>query len=532
MLVPEKAIRLLYGKVKREWKTAFLSCVLLGLMIHMPMLLSDIPNHDGLDSMYFDQNMITSGRWFLMVACGFSSFYTLPWVIGILGLFFLGCTSAALCELLDVRKTWAVVLVSGLLVSFPALASTFAYVFTLDGYMLAMFLAVLGVLFTKKYPHGYVPGAVCLAFSMGTYQAYLSFAMILSVFVVLRLFGWEDGSIHGKETTAGKRREASVREAILGALHYLYMGVLGGGLYLVLLQVLLKIQGKKLAEYQGIDSMMSGAAEGGGVLAAVAEMYRDFLGFTLKGNILFQNGISMAACVLLAVILAAAVFLLFWRRKYWKNPLRLVIMILLVIALPVATNIILLISPAVTYHLLMRYQWVLYLIGIVALIGGCDFGKAGIWLEWGVCLSAFVLVFYFGITDNIAYSNLQKKYEKTYAYCVRLVDRIEQTEGYYPGIPIAMIGVVGEEQYPVTDLTLPVTANMIGMNGDILLYRGDNYRLFAKNYLGATLNILPAEAMEEMYYSQEYIDMDSFPGADSIRIIDGVMYIKTENATR
>jgi len=531
-LVPEKAIRLLYGKVKREWKTAFLSCVLLGLMIHMPMLLSDIPNHDGLDSMYFDQNMITSGRWFLMVACGFSSFYTLPWVIGILGLFFLGCTSAALCELLDVRKTWAVVLISGLLVSFPALASTFAYVFTLDGYMLAMFLAVLGVLFTKKYPHGYVPGAVCLAFSMGTYQAYLSFAMILSVFVVLRLFGWEDGSIHGKETTAGKRGEASVREAILGALHYLYMGVLGGGLYLVLLQVLLKIQGKKLAEYQGIDSMMSGAAEGGGVLAAVAEMYRDFLGFTLKGNILFQNGISMAACVLLAAILAAAVFLLFWRRKYWKNPLRLVIMILLVIALPVATNIILLISPTVTYHLLMRYQWVLYLIGIVALIGGCDFGKAGIWLEWGVCLSAFVLVFYFGITDNIAYSNLQKKYEKTYAYCVRLVDRIEQTEGYYPGIPIAMIGVVGEEQYPVTDLTLPVTANMIGMNGDILLYRGDNYRLFAKNYLGATLNILPAEAMEEMYYSQEYIDMDSFPGADSIRIIDGVMYIKTENATR
>ena len=92
MLVPEKAIRLLYGKVKREWKTAFLSCVLLGLMIHMPMLLSDIPNHDGLDSMYFDQNMITSGRWFLMVACGFSSFYTLPWVIVILGLFFLGCT--------------------------------------------------------------------------------------------------------------------------------------------------------------------------------------------------------------------------------------------------------------------------------------------------------------------------------------------------------------------------------------------------------------------------------------------------------
>ena len=70
------------------------------------------------------------------------------------------------------------------------------------------------------------------------------------------------------------------------------------------------------------------------------------------------------------------------------------------------------------------------------------------------------------------------------------------------------------------------------MNGDSLLYRGDNYRLFIRHYLGAALNILPADAMAEMYYSEEYTAMDSFPGKDSIRIIDGIMYIKTENVTR
>ena len=182
MLAPENGIRMIYGKIKREWKGAFLTCFLLGLVVHMPIMLSDIPNHDGLDSIYFDQNMITSGRWFLMAACGASSFYTLPWVIGLLGLLFLSCTAAALCELLEIRKIWAAALAGGMLVSFPALASTFAYVFTLDGYMLAMLLAVLAVLFTKKFRYGYVPGAVCLSFSMGVYQAYLSFAMILSIF--------------------------------------------------------------------------------------------------------------------------------------------------------------------------------------------------------------------------------------------------------------------------------------------------------------------------------------------------------------
>ena len=116
-------------RIKPKWKTAFLSAFFLGLLIHLPILLSDIPNHDGLDSIYFDQNMITSGRWFLTVACGASSYYTVPWVIGLLGLFFLGLTSVCLTELFQVEKLWAVVVISGLLVSFPALASTFAYVF-------------------------------------------------------------------------------------------------------------------------------------------------------------------------------------------------------------------------------------------------------------------------------------------------------------------------------------------------------------------------------------------------------------------
>ena len=46
---------------KREWKLAFLSTFLVGLLCHMPIMLRDIPNHDGLASMYFDQNMIAYG---------------------------------------------------------------------------------------------------------------------------------------------------------------------------------------------------------------------------------------------------------------------------------------------------------------------------------------------------------------------------------------------------------------------------------------------------------------------------------------
>ncbi|MCM1056997.1 MAG: glucosyltransferase domain-containing protein [Firmicutes bacterium] len=503
-------------KVKKEWKTAFLAAFVTGLLVHMPAMLSDIPNHDGLSSIYFDQNMITSGRWFLMIACGFSSFYTVPWVIGLLGLFFLGMTAAALTELLELKRKWAIVAVSGLLVAFPALASTFAYVFTLDGYMLALLLAVLAVLFTKKYRYGFLPGALCLAFSLGTYQSYLAFAMILSIFAILALAMEQTGLL----------------EKVKRGLRYLYMGALGAVLYYVILLVLLQLQGKELDTYQGISGLSQGGAQGG-LLERIAGMYRDFAAFSLRGNVLWNNWISAAAWLLLICGGLATVILMAAKRKWWKSPWFFVIIVVALLALPIGADVILMVSPSVNYHLLMRYQWVLFPIGLIALVerraGEIRGGAA---LEWAAFGAAFVLVFFYGVMDNIGYSNLNRRYEKTYAYCVRLLDRIEQTPGYYQGIPIAMIGVVGDEQFPATDVTLPVTSGMIGISGDVLLYTGENYRLFIQHYLGATLNILPAEAMAEMYYDEAYMAMDSFPGENSIQIMDGVMYIKTENIHR
>lgn len=508
-------------KIKFQWKLAFFSAVCIGMLIHMPALLADIPNHDGLEFVYSSQNNISSGRWFLTVACGFSSYYTIPWMIGLLGLVYLGLTAAVLTEILELDKNWAIVLCSGLLVSFPALASTFAYVFVLDGYMFAMLLAALSVLLTKKRRLGFFGGAVCLAFSLGTYQAYLPFAMILCLFALVIQF---DG-------------EGSVAEKVKSAFRYFGMGALGAVLYFVILRVLLLLEGRELVDYQGISGAASQAPGLSGLLSNLIGMYRDFFAFTLKGGVIFHNAVSFGALMLLALSALLAGLAVAKSRKWWKNPWFFVIMVGVAAVVPLATNAVLLLSPDVTYHLLMRYQWVLYLIGLTAFVSkGADVAKRGAALEWAALLAAFVLVFFYGLSDNIAYYNLQKRYEKTYAYCVRLLDRIEQTAGYYPGIPVAMVGVVGQEQFPITDITLPVTAGMIGMSagesGDILLYTGVNYREFMEHYLGATLNILPPEAMAQMYYSEEYIAMDSFPGKNSIRIIDGIMYIKTENVNR
>ena len=516
MMTPGQLIDYLKSHCKQKWKIAFISAFLIGMLVHMSVLLSDIPNHDGLDSMYFNQNMITSGRWFLMVACGFSSYFTIPWVIGVLGLFFLGLTAVVLTELLDIQDNVTVVLISGLLTTFPALTSTFAYVYTLDGYMLAMLLSVLAVLLCKKYGKGFIPGGLCLGFSLGIYQAYLPFAMILCMYMVICIC----------------LENLSIKEKAKQIFRFLYMGMIGVAFYYIMLQILLKIQGKQLASYQGINGADNGNI---GLLQKIYTAYRDFAAFLIKGKILFNDVISFGAVLLLIASVLLCLFGLCKKRKLWKKWQFFVIIGLLLCSLPMVSNYILIVSPMVNYHLLMRYHFVLFLIlGIAFVDKYLEKGK-GKWIvvtNWCAVLGVGILVFHFAVTDNIAYSNLQKKYEKTYAYCMRLLDRIEQTEGYYQGIPIAMIGVVGDEQFPTTDISGKVTDHMIGMNGDSLLYTGENYEKFMKHYLGATLNILPPEAMETFYYSEEYQAMDSFPGQNSVKIVDGILYIKTENTQK
>ena len=515
-------------QLKKKWNslhfTAFICTVILGLLIHLPAMLSDIPNHDGLSSMYFDQNMITSGRWFLSVACGFSSYYTVPWIIGLMGLFFLGCTAMALTEILEIKRRGVAALCGGILAAFPALASTFAYVFTLDGYMLALLLAVLAVLFTKKYDKGFLAGAICLAFSMGIYQAYLPFAILLSLYQVLLLLA--DGAF---SKDAGK--------TVGKVLKYLGMGVLGAVLYYGILKVLLLIQGKELASYQGIGEV--GTSGAGGLLESIKAIYVDFAAFTLRGGILFQNPFSLVALICLLIAAVCVLFCLADLGKWWRKPIFYAAVALTLLALPMCTSCIRLVSPELNYHLLMRYQWVLFPICLLAFCDShlekCD-GK-GSWrgkalTEWVLLVSGAVILFCYGLTDNIAYTNLEKKYEKTYAYCLRLLDRIEQTPGYYQGIPVALVGVVGEDPFPKTEITGDVTGNMIGLSGDMLLYTGENYEVFIRNYLGATLNIVDVETMGEIYYTEEYVEMDSFPAPDSTKVVNGILYVKTENKRR
>ena len=92
-----------------------------------------------------------------MTSCGISSFYNLPWVNGLLALVFLGLTAVVITELFSIRKPLAAALAGAVLASFPAVTGTFVFVYTIDGYMIALFLSCLAVLLAVKVRWGFAP---------------------------------------------------------------------------------------------------------------------------------------------------------------------------------------------------------------------------------------------------------------------------------------------------------------------------------------------------------------------------------------
>jgi len=506
--------------LKKEWKVAFFSAFLMGVLIHLPAFISDIPNHDGLASMYFDQNMITSGRWFLSVACAFSSFYTIPWVIGLFSIFWISITCVLLVEIFEVHNSIHIIILGGIFVSFPALASTYAYIFTADGYMLGLFLSVLAVYLVKRYPEkGFIVGGICLAFSLGIYQAYISLTMLLALYILVNHF----------------LKVNDIKSNLVYTCKTLGMGLIGAVLYYVILRFLLVIEGKTLDTYQGISDM--GFSDVGNPISLKA-IYIDFLDFIFKSKVI-MNTWPIAVLLGLIVILAFLCLCSMVKEQgLLRNLYFYLITIIVILITPICFNVILIISPHVNYHLLMRMQYVIIIYFSLAILfkrseefsAGSKFDNIA---QWFVCIAGIALIINYSVVDNIGYSNLEKKYEKTYAYCLRLADRIEQTPGYYTGMPVVMMGVVGDWNYPTTDLTEDVTGNMIGLSGDYLCYTAENYKQFFANYLGITIDVVDQETIGQIYLDDKiYYELDSFPGEHCTEVVDGVLYVKTENALK
>lgn len=515
-MTTDDIIKKIIARIKPQWKAAFWGCFLIGIFTYMYFMTGNFLTLDSMWNLYSDQDMITSGRQFLTYACGISSFYNLPWINGVLAILFLALSSVVVVDSFDIESRVGAVLVGGLLVTFPAVASTFCYMYTVDGYMLAVLLAAVAFWVTDKKKNGYLAGIILLGISIGIYQAYLSFTIILCILRLLIDLVEKD----------------SIKEIWYKIWRYVVMGIGSYIFYVITLKLMLKLKDVEMSGYQGTDRIGSFAI--GELPAGLIEAVKSFGRFALPSNrVLYGVGFSNYSVLIIAVLTVILFLIFFIQNKRYQNIWRIVFAIVLVCTIPIGMNIVNVLSPHTFFHLLMRYPWVLFFVFTIVLVEKMPVTdkRWRAFLQKGLVLVTLVttigLIFWFGVRANIVAFNMNEKYEKTYAMCVRMVDRIEQTEGYTTDTKIAVLGGgLSEWNYPSTDITQHDLTGYWGVYGTMCISDTGSFQEFAKHYLNVTLNTASATEHVEIAQTEAFMQMPNFPAEGSVGFIEDVLVIK------
>lgn len=236
-------LKALWTRISPPQKAAFFGCFLSGYLVHLYVFTNIIPNSDGLSRIFDPQQMTVSGRWFLHFASYFNGFTQMPAVIGLFSVLFLALAAALAVSLLGIRSRALSALSGALMAAFPAVGYTFLYLFTASAYCFAIFLAVLSVSLARRGRWHWLAGCLLLACSMGTYQAYVTVAIGLSLLVIFR-----------ETLDPSASFSATLR---LGVRLMLFLAA-GAVLYYGILLVFLQVKDLELLSYLGMDAASSG----------------------------------------------------------------------------------------------------------------------------------------------------------------------------------------------------------------------------------------------------------------------------------
>ena len=525
--------------VKKSWKIAAVSAIIFGFLVHTYKFTNNFPYFDSFYNFYSSQYMVASGRWFLSAACGLSSFFDLPWLVGIFSIGYMALAAAAVAEVFRMENPCLIVVSSALLVSFPAITETMFFEYTADGYMLAMFLAAMSVCCSRVEALGNWKSlgiaALCLCLTCGIYQCYLAFAFILAVcYFVGKLL---EGDLDNKTCLRW-----------VGTQAILYLSALL--VYFAVWKGLLKYHGLAEAAYQGIDEM--GVLNGQHLLNAVRSSLLSFVAFLVERNPL-EHGWTVYSA--LSCLTCAVFFMMFGigciRGKLYRRKLPFALALLCLAAVPFGCYICYFITPSVFYTTRM-VQCIAVLFVFTGVL--CERWMEGSGKNLVLCLLIAVAMKN-SVMANVCYTFLDRSYERSYATMTEMASRIHMEDDGTAKY-IAFIGSLDEmpEEAELDNSRLGTLGPLKTVSKAPVVYH-DHMALFLSQYTDFTLsyyriNREPFPLMEisdaapiphdytirfplvdtqreyALQSSEEVASMGIWPAKDSVRCIGDTIVVK------
>ncbi len=500
--------------VKRDWTFTFLSTFILGMLIHVYKFTNTLINHDGVYNYYSNQNIVGSGRWFLSIACGMSSYFDLPWINGLFSIIFIALTTVIIVDIFEIKNKFLMVLISGLMVAFPGIIETFYFEFTADGYMMAMLFAALSVRLSlfgdnKKWHKVIAAGMICL--SCGIYQAYVSFAMVLALCYF---------------ATELLEQAYTLPEYLRWIKSQIIIYICGLASYFVIWKVCMFVQNVQANAYQGINEV--GRLSVSLIVSAIINTFRTWFCFIFEWNV-FKHGWTLYGVLNVIFLLLAlgVLFVAIKKSKLYKQKIQFVFFVLCIFLMPFASCIWYFTSASVVYRPMMLQSICVIYVWIALLF---DRWVAEKWSTFAGVLM-LLIVFNNGIQANVAYYHLDKCYEYSYAIGLEMMSRIHLLDNGELE-HIAVVGNIAGEVCLGGDAYEESRLQLLGqLLENNLLFDQEHTVLFLSNTFRLELPAVSSDELQLLEKSEKVKEMTCWPDAGSVKVIDNTIVIKLSDGS-
>lgn len=503
----KRLLELYYKKFKKEWKIAFLSTIIIGLIAHIYKFTNYLPNHDRVYGFYGSENVIGSGRWLLSIACGLTSYFDLPWVNGIVSLFIIAITVVILIATFEIKNPILILLVSGITVTFPGITETFFFEFTADGYMFAMLFAAISVnlsMIGKNRWNHYVVPMVMVCCTCGIYQAYVSYALIFAIcYFMLSIL---DGNFTRAEYIRWIIRQAAIY-------------VIGLCMFFVLWKGLLFLQNTQINAYQGIDSMTLSVSN---IIHGIKNSLTTSIRIFIEWNII-KHRVTLYAIlnIVFLLLFIYGIICAIIKTKLINRMEELVLFGLCLVSIPFFVCIWSFISDEVGYRPMMLQSISLLFIYMAILYERyCTFK-----LKDMLAILLGIIIFNNIIIANICYFYMNRCYDNSVAVATELVSRIHLMD-----VDVSKIRVIGERTSEVNLIIAEEHAEKIPMMAQLLetdLFLDEIHLVRFMNELFFENYSIVSNGWENESGRNEFIQqMGIWPAKDSVQVLDNTIVIK------
>lgn len=498
---------------------ALFSTLLWGLVAHGYHFLQSSFNHDSLaefNGLAFGNKLKMSlGRFLVPLYRNvFRTDLTLPWLIGVLALLWLGLAVFLVLRIFDIRSKGIAFLTAGIFtVNTAVMATAASYLHDFDSNMLAVLCAVMAVYLWRKVPWGSLLGACFVTALLGIYQCSISITITLAMFVcILDLMRGED-----------------CLPVLKKGFQAIGMILLGGILYFVALQVVNSVIGVSLesGNVNSLDKILEMTPAT--IISDTMGAYRDCFRRLFQLLSPYPEGVIKRVTVLLAGIFLLSVAVFLWDRK--RSLGSKLLCIALIVLLPLGMNITYVLSGGEVHDLMVFALWLSYLLPLL-----CSLWLAERWKnlrpKYFHKLPQFistVLVFLL-LYGNVQAANtlyLKKDLEEKafFSLMTQVVYDMEQVDGYIRGTtPVVFAGrspliqsVSGTEDY----------TQLVGVwhPGPIVLQEAIYYQAYFNNILVRPAQMADYAAWHTMLKDPRVAEMPIYPEKGSIALLDDTLVV-------